>query len=150
MVNHRWPNGVVCPTCGRTDVSFLATQKKWQCKSAHAKRQFSVKVGTIVSENDRSSLRRGAVGLWSHLPREIRSFQNHAVCWIETPAPYDARRNTTRKLAPRPERLCSSMDPPSVCRMVWQIARPMPRPSPLVVKKGWKSLALRSSGTPGP
>jgi transposase-like protein len=51
MVAHRWPNGVVCPTCGRTDVSFLATQRKWQCKSAHAKRQFSAKVGTIFEES---------------------------------------------------------------------------------------------------
>jgi transposase-like protein len=51
MVDHRWPNGIVCPTCGRTDVSFLATQKKWQCKSAHAKRQFSAKVGTIFEDS---------------------------------------------------------------------------------------------------
>jgi transposase-like protein len=51
MVEHRWPNGIVCPTCGREDVSFLATQKKWQCKSAHAKRQFSAKVGTIFEDS---------------------------------------------------------------------------------------------------
>jgi transposase-like protein len=51
MVDHRWPSGVVCPTCGRRDVSYLATQKKWQCKSAHAKRQFSAKVGTIFEDS---------------------------------------------------------------------------------------------------
>jgi transposase-like protein len=51
MVDHRWPNGVVCPTCGRRDVTYLATQKKWQCKSAHAKRQFSAKVGTIFEDS---------------------------------------------------------------------------------------------------
>jgi transposase-like protein len=51
MVAHRWPNGVVCPTCGRTDVSFLKAQRKWQCKSAHVKRQFSVKVGTIFEDS---------------------------------------------------------------------------------------------------
>ena len=52
MVMHRWPDGVViCPTCGRKDVSFLANQKKWQCKSAHAKRQFSAKVGTIFEDS---------------------------------------------------------------------------------------------------
>jgi transposase-like protein len=52
MVLHRWPDGVItCPTCGRKDVSFLATQKKWQCKSAHAKRQFSAKVGTIFEDS---------------------------------------------------------------------------------------------------
>jgi|SRR5579885_660174 len=51
MAQRRWPNGVTCPTCGRTDVTFLATQRKWQCKSAHAKRQFTAKVGTIFEDS---------------------------------------------------------------------------------------------------
>jgi transposase-like protein len=51
MADRRWPNGVTCPTCGRTDVTFLATQRKWQCKSAHAKRQFTAKVGTIFEDS---------------------------------------------------------------------------------------------------
>jgi transposase-like protein len=51
MVAHRWPDGVFCPTCGRTGVTWLATQRKWQCKSAHAKRQFSAKVGTIFEDS---------------------------------------------------------------------------------------------------
>jgi transposase-like protein len=52
MVAQRWPDGiVVCPTCGRNDVSWLANQRKWQCKSKHAKRQFSAKVGTIFEDS---------------------------------------------------------------------------------------------------
>ena len=51
MVASRWPDGVVCPTCGRTEPTFLKTQKKWQCKSAHAKRQFTAKVGTIFEDS---------------------------------------------------------------------------------------------------
>jgi len=52
MVAQRWPDGVViCPTCGRNDVSWLKTQRKWQCKSNHAKRQFSAKVGTIFEDS---------------------------------------------------------------------------------------------------
>jgi len=52
MVLHRWPDGVVtCPACGRKDVVFLANQRKWQCKSVHAKRQFSAKVGTIFEDS---------------------------------------------------------------------------------------------------
>ena len=47
----RWPNGVICPTCGRVDVSYLETQKRWQCKSRHEKRQFSVKIGTIFEDS---------------------------------------------------------------------------------------------------
>jgi transposase-like protein len=52
MVMQRWPDGVVvCPTCGRKDVSWLAQQRKWQCKSKHIKRQFSAKVGTIFEDS---------------------------------------------------------------------------------------------------
>lgn len=52
MVKMRWPDGkVICPTCGRDDVSWLASQKKWQCKSRHEKRQFSAKVGTIFEDS---------------------------------------------------------------------------------------------------
>jgi len=51
LVARRWPEGVICPTCGRTDVSFLANQNKWQCKSAHKQRQFSAKVGTIFEDS---------------------------------------------------------------------------------------------------
>ena len=51
MVAHRWPDGVVCPVCGRKDVSYLANQLKWQCKSGHAKRQFTAKIGTIFEDS---------------------------------------------------------------------------------------------------
>jgi len=52
MVEQRWPDGVViCPMCGRNDVSWLAKQKKWQCKTKHSKRQFSAKVGTIFEDS---------------------------------------------------------------------------------------------------
>ena len=51
LVARRWPDGVTCPTCGRDDVTFLAKQKKWQCKSAHKQRQFSAKVGTIFEDS---------------------------------------------------------------------------------------------------
>jgi len=52
MAAHRWPGGVViCPTCGRKDVTFLKTQRKWQCKSAHSKRQFTAKVGTVFEDS---------------------------------------------------------------------------------------------------
>lgn len=51
LAARRWPDGVTCPTCGRDDVSFLAKQRKWQCKSAHKQRQFSAKVGTIFEDS---------------------------------------------------------------------------------------------------
>lgn len=51
MIALRWPDGIVCPTCGRTEPKFLANQRKWQCKSVHARRQFSAKVGTIFEDS---------------------------------------------------------------------------------------------------
>jgi transposase-like protein len=48
----RWPDGMpVCPVCGRKDAKFLANQRKWQCKSVHHHRQFSIKIGTIFEDS---------------------------------------------------------------------------------------------------
>jgi len=52
MVSLRWPDGkVACPNCGRDDVRYIATRRLWECKDKHAKRQFSVKVGTIFEDS---------------------------------------------------------------------------------------------------
>lgn len=48
----RWPDGrVLCPTCGSDKVKFNATRRIWQCSSHHSKRQFSVKVGTVMEDS---------------------------------------------------------------------------------------------------
>lgn len=52
LAQKRWPNGVVkCPTCGSDKVSYLEKQKRWQCSKRHPKRQFSIKVGTIMEDS---------------------------------------------------------------------------------------------------
>jgi transposase-like protein len=52
LVARRWPDGIVkCPTCGREDVRYVAKRRVWQCKTRHAKCQFSVKVGTIMEDS---------------------------------------------------------------------------------------------------
>lgn len=51
MVDRRWPLGVACPTCGRTDVSYVAARRVWQCKTRHPKNQFSAKVGTVMEDS---------------------------------------------------------------------------------------------------
>ena len=51
MVELRWPTGVHCPTCGRTDVKFLPTRRLWECKEKHPRKQFSAKVGTIFEDS---------------------------------------------------------------------------------------------------
>jgi len=52
MMARRWADGVVkCPTCGRADVRFIKTRRMWECKAIHKKRQFSVKIGTIMEDS---------------------------------------------------------------------------------------------------
>jgi transposase-like protein len=52
LKTRRWPTGeVVCPTCGRTDVSFVPSRRLWQCKTRHPKAQFSIKTGTILEDS---------------------------------------------------------------------------------------------------
>lgn len=63
MVNLRWPDGVHCPTCGRTDVRFIATRRVWECKEKHARKQFSAKVGTIF-EDSALPLDKWFVAIW--------------------------------------------------------------------------------------
>lgn len=46
-----WKKGVICPVCGSTTVGFLKNQLRWQCSVRHPKRQFSVKVGTIMEDS---------------------------------------------------------------------------------------------------
>lgn len=51
VVARRWADGVVCPTCGSREVHFIPTRRLWECKAKHAKRQFSVKVGTVMEDS---------------------------------------------------------------------------------------------------
>jgi transposase-like protein len=51
LVARRWPSGVACPVCDRKDPVFLRNQRKWQCKSVHHHRQFSIKTGSIFEDS---------------------------------------------------------------------------------------------------
>ncbi len=61
----RWPNGkVVCPTCGSEGVSaFNPTRRTWKCAKHHAKREFSVKVGSVC-EDSAIGLDKWMTALW--------------------------------------------------------------------------------------
>src|SRR5712691_6004474 len=63
IVARRWPDGVTCPTCGSDKVSFVPSRRLWQCKTRHAKAQFSVKVGTIF-EDSPISLENWLTAMW--------------------------------------------------------------------------------------
>jgi transposase-like protein len=52
LAKKRWPDGVViCPTCGSKEVHFLKTRRLWQCVNEHVRRQFSIKVGTVMEDS---------------------------------------------------------------------------------------------------
>jgi transposase-like protein len=78
MVARRWPDGVFCPTCGRIDVKFLENQRKWQCKSVHPRRQFSVKVGTIF-EDSPLGLDKWLMAVWmlTNCKNGVSSYEIH-------------------------------------------------------------------------
>src|SRR6266852_4466948 len=57
----RLPNGVECPNCDGRQVSYLSTRRLWKCKAC--KKQFSVKVGSIM-EDSPIGLDRWLAAIW--------------------------------------------------------------------------------------
>ena len=52
MKSVRWPGGKVsCPRCGCDEVSFISTRKLWTCKKCETKKQFTIRVGTILEDS---------------------------------------------------------------------------------------------------
>ena len=52
LVAQRWPDGAVkCPNCGNEKVNYRAHRRTWTCSSHHAKREFSIKVGTMMEDS---------------------------------------------------------------------------------------------------
>ena len=52
MKSVRWPSGkVTCPRCGCEEVSFVSTRKLWTCKKCVTKKQFTIRVGTILEDS---------------------------------------------------------------------------------------------------
>jgi transposase-like protein len=79
LASSRWPDGVVvCPTCGRKDVSYIAKRRVWQCKSRHPKCQFSIKVGTIF-EDSPIPLEKWLAAMWmiANCKNGISSWEIH-------------------------------------------------------------------------
>jgi hypothetical protein len=70
--------GVVCPTCQSKDVRFIATRRLWECRGSHAKRQFSIKVGTIF-ENSPIPLGKWLTAIWmiANCKNGVSSYEIH-------------------------------------------------------------------------
>src|SRR6267378_358930 len=64
MIRLRWPDGTIrCPNCGGQKVAFIRSRMVWECAAKHPKRQFSVKVGTIM-EDSAIKLDKWLVAMW--------------------------------------------------------------------------------------
>ena len=64
LSSRRWPDGKpVCPGCGSESVSYNQDRRTWKCSSHHAKREFSIKVGTVM-EDSAIPLDKWLVTMW--------------------------------------------------------------------------------------
>lgn len=83
VVSMRWPNGVQCPRCGSHKVSFTAKRRVWTCENRPNRRQFSVKIGTIM-EDSPIGLDKWLVGIWliTSAKKGISSYELHRALGI--------------------------------------------------------------------
>lgn len=83
VVARRWPNGVTCPRCGGTKVTFLEKYNRWQCGSRHASRQFTVKTGTIF-EDSPLGLDKWLAAMWQvvNCKNGVSSYEVHRAIGI--------------------------------------------------------------------
>jgi transposase-like protein len=63
LVARRWPDGVVCPRCGKSNVLFLEKYNRWHCREKHTAPQFTLKTGTIFEESP-ISLDKWLTAMW--------------------------------------------------------------------------------------
>jgi transposase-like protein len=64
LASRRWPDGkAICPGCGSERVSYNGQRRTWKCSSHHAKREFSIKVGTVM-EDSAIPLDKWLVTMW--------------------------------------------------------------------------------------
>jgi hypothetical protein len=84
LAGKRWPDGVViCPTCGGKQVHFLKSRRLWQCVNDHERRQFSIKVGTVM-EDSPIGLDKWLMAMWmlANCKNGISSYEIHRAIGI--------------------------------------------------------------------
>ena len=76
MVAMRWPEGITCPRCNGADPYFLKSRRIWKCREC--RRQFSIKVGTIM-EDSPLSLGKWLSAMWlvANAKNSISSYELH-------------------------------------------------------------------------
>lgn len=51
VIAQRYPNGIACPTCGELNPRYISTRRLFECRSKHPRKQFSLKVGTVMEDS---------------------------------------------------------------------------------------------------
>ena len=54
MTELRWPEGVRCPICNSSKVTYLEKARVWKCYTGHDKPKFSLKTGTLFEDSSRT------------------------------------------------------------------------------------------------
>ena len=83
LVPIRWPEGITCPHCGSKEYAFISSRKIWRCKGNACKKQFSVKIGTVM-EDSPLGLDKWLCGIWliSNAKNGISSYEVHRALGI--------------------------------------------------------------------
>src|ERR1035437_6128006 len=83
LMARRWPDGVICPRCGSTKVSFLEKYNRWQCSVTHDARQFTAKTGTVM-EDSPIGLDKWLMAMWliGNCKNGISSYEVHRAIGI--------------------------------------------------------------------
>jgi transposase-like protein len=83
FVDVRWPDGVICPTCGSAGANYNPKYRRFQCNKSHDKRQFTVKTGSVM-EDSPLGLDKWAVAFWLEVnaKNSISSYEIHRALGI--------------------------------------------------------------------
>jgi transposase-like protein len=105
LVARRWSDGVVsCPTCGSDKVAYVASRRVWQCKTRHAKAQFSIKVGTIF-EDSPIALDKWLMAMWmlANCKNGVSSWEIHRTLGITQKSAWFMLHRIRLALGEKPE-----------------------------------------------
>jgi hypothetical protein len=92
-VAHRWPNGVICPHCDNTNITYMEKYNRWQCSRSHALRQFTAKTGTIF-EDSPLGLDKWLMAMWLvvNCQNGVSPYELHAFIGVAASTAWDMDR----------------------------------------------------------
>ena len=98
----RWPDGARCPICSSPNVRYLANYRRFQCMSSHARRQFTMKSGTVMQDSA-IPIEKWAIAFWCELNLDDTqsSYSLHRVLNLRQATAWHMQRRIKTALANR-------------------------------------------------